>query len=571
MALHRRHRTFRIFVALSSAAAPLSFAAAASASNITEVGEGGSEQMQRGGAWVARASDPIAAYYNPAGLAGQDTGVSVSLNLITHHTCFTRVLAAGDSTQELAADPNTALFPRVCNDISPFPNPQLAFNYKVNDRIGVAVAVLGPNASGSSNWPEFVNNGAPAPQRYLLLKSEGTQLNPTIAIGVEVIDGLRIGGSFQWGIARFKLTNASAALNTDGASSQANDVKSLLQIRDMFIPGFTLGAIYSPIDELDLAGWYKYSAPIDATGDIVADSNYFTRQVAAGNTSGTKGTDTSYSDCGYGAAGDVCGGGKNGHLKVKIPMEAKLGIRYHKSRAATVDGDGNPVRSRARDPLANEKWDVELDLTWTNNSAFDALTIRFPGDAQGNGVIPLNGIAGGTVPPNADVKTGYKDVFGARLGGDYVILPDQLAVRAGVFGETSGQDQQYQNTDFAGAARFGFGFGGTYRLRFGDRGAPAPAEGEPAGTRPRGGKGSALEFSLGYGHIFFGVQDQGAQNRYAAGLPALAGVACNPVGASQPGDMCANGGQKYRTNWPINLGTIWNSVNTVNVGVAYRF
>jgi hypothetical protein len=31
------------------------------------------------------------------------------------------------------------------------------------------------------------------------------------------------------------------------------------------------------------------------------------------------------------------------------------------------------------------------------------------------------------------------------------------------------------------------------------------------------------------------------------------------------------GNQKYRTAWPINLGTITNAVDVLNVGLSYRF
>jgi long-subunit fatty acid transport protein len=569
MAFSNRLRS--LFV-LSSLSAALLAARGAGASNVLEVGEGGSEQMQRGGAWVARASTPNAAYYNPAGLAGQDTKLSLDVNIIVQHTCMSRVYAAGDTTIDPGllssnpADPRSALFPRVCNDIAPFPNPQISFNYRVNERLGLAVALLGPNAAGRQKWPEFVNGANPAPQRYLLLKTDGVQFNPTLAVGWEVIDNLRIGGSFQWGIANLHLQNASMALNTDSSRPDQNDVRGLVQVKQFFIPGFTLGAIYSATPELDVAAWYKWSAPIDATGDVVADSNYFTKAVQAGNNSGVKGTDTSFADCGYGQASNVCGSGKNASIKANIPMEAKLGFRYHKLRASApvegADGAGTdppPKSSHRRDPMSQDAWDAELDLTWANNSALDTFHIRFPGNANGDGVIPVNGIAGGTLPPNADLPKHFKDVFGVRLGGDYNVLPDQLAIRGGVFAESNGQDQQYQSIDFAGAARFGFALGGTYRLKLSQN------------TENK----SALEFSLGYGHIFFMKQDQGANDRNAPGINGIAGVACNPTGNNpanpQQPDTCTDGKQKYRTNWPVNLGTIWNSVNTINVGVAYRF
>src|SRR5262249_9202314 len=152
---------------------------------------------------------------------------------------------------------------RVCNDIAPFPNPQVAFNYKVTDRVGVGIAVLGPSAMGKQTWPEFNDNLFPAPQRYMLTKVDPLLLEPTIAVGAEVIDGLRLGAGFIWGFGQFKITNAAAALSqgdppsmmggSPGADPRNNDVRALLQVRDYFFPGFTLGALYSPIDNLDIA------------------------------------------------------------------------------------------------------------------------------------------------------------------------------------------------------------------------------------------------------------------------------------------------------------------------------
>ena len=58
-------------LALPLACACFFVAAEARATDATEFPDNGSEQGMRGGAWVARASDPLAAFYNPAGLAGQ--------------------------------------------------------------------------------------------------------------------------------------------------------------------------------------------------------------------------------------------------------------------------------------------------------------------------------------------------------------------------------------------------------------------------------------------------------------------------------------------------------------------
>ena len=54
----------------------------------------------RGGAWVARASDPLASFYNPAGLAGQPTRLILQSNINFQSTCFTRLKAQNDITND---------------------------------------------------------------------------------------------------------------------------------------------------------------------------------------------------------------------------------------------------------------------------------------------------------------------------------------------------------------------------------------------------------------------------------------------------------------------------------------
>ncbi|HVJ93178.1 MAG TPA: hypothetical protein VM580_25430, partial [Labilithrix sp.] len=124
----------------------------AAASNVTEVPDNGSEQMGRGGAWLARASDPLATTFNPAGLAGQASRITVQGSLIFHHTCFSRLKATSDTSIDLLADPS-GRFPRVCSDIEPSINPQLGATLRVNDRLGIGVLIIAPSAAGERNWP----------------------------------------------------------------------------------------------------------------------------------------------------------------------------------------------------------------------------------------------------------------------------------------------------------------------------------------------------------------------------------------------------------------------------------
>lgn len=542
----------------------------ARASNVTEVPDNGSEQMGRGGAWVARASDPLATIFNPAGLAGQPTRLTLQNNFIIHDTCFTRLKAAGDSFQDGALVDASGHYPEACNDSAATFNPQFGATIALSDRLGLGLLVIGPATAGERTWPDFVKdaNGEPAanPGRYLMARQSGIILNPTVGIGYEAIPGLRIGASLSWGLAKIKQAAAVVALNTDGANA-ANDIRANIQVADYFVPGFTLGALWSATPELDVAGWYKWTDAIRARGDVGTAANFYTKQNAGGDDKNVRYGDTIYEDCGTGLPADAgkCGAGDNARIKLTLPMEAKLGLRYHKPRVrsappqaeepnkADVIRDPAAPKTFKRDPLANDVFDVELDLTWANNSAIDSVEVRFPGDSTGRGLLPVSGVQGGEVPPNADQVKQFRDVLGVRFGGDVNVLPDRLAIRAGTFFETSALNERYQNIDFAATSRFGLALGGTYRIRFGDE-----------------TKSSALEIMVGYGHVFFAKQER--EDRNADGLGALAGTSCN---GSDPDPnatgRCLDGSERYRTKWPVNLGTITNTMNVINVGLAYRF
>jgi long-chain fatty acid transport protein len=516
----------------------------AAASSVEEFPDNGSEQEGRGGAWVARASDPLAAFYNPAGLAGQPTRVSVQSNFSRQHTCFTRVKAAGDPTVDGVAV--AGAYPQVCNDAGFFPDPQVGFTWHVTDRLGLGLLLLSPSAVGNVTWPSFVG-GAPAPQRYLLIKSNVIFLTPTIAAGWEVVDRLRIGGSFQFGTApTLDFINAAVGLQKSfNYVPSNNDVRTELTAHDSFVPGFTLGTMWSPVDELDVAAWYKWSAPVDAKGDAQTVYPYFRPSVAMGDMTGLTYGDTSIPNCNNPMnPPNTCGSGNNASVRVPIPMEAKLGVRYHLAAGGTVD-------EHLRDPIAQDLFDVELDFTWANNSAFDNVQVRFPAkDSFGDGLLPANPAIPGQIPANADVRHHLRDVFGARLGGDFNAIPDMLAFRAGGFFETKAADSVYQNIDFDAAERFGVAAGATYRLKIGS---------------------TAFDFMAAYGHVFFGTLNN--TDPSGAGLPASAGTACNPSApqGAPPSTLCPNGNQKYRTNYPVNLGTITSSINVINIGVSFRF
>lgn len=555
----------RRLAACAALAATCLSTGAAHATSVLEIPENGSEQLGRGGAWLARASDPLATFYNPAGLAGQGTGVTLQANLVLQRTCFDRVRAASDtSTDPLAGADGT--FPGVCNDVEPNPIPSLGATFRVTPRLTVGALFVTPHSAGSKTFPEFVEGPSgpeAAPQRYLSLRQRGVIAFPSLGVGYEIVPGLRVGGSFHWGFAKLKVATTAVALNADG-SSPANDVRTNLQVADYFVPGFTLGGLWSATEQLDVAVFYRLTDAVRARGDLGTAANYFSRANASGDDRGVRYGDTIFEDCGTGQPIDACGQGKNARFTLGIPMEAKVGVRFHQPRVRGPVGALPAATPPVRDPLSQDAWDVELDAHWAHNSAANPIEVRFPADEGGNGVLPVSGIPGGQVPPRADQDRGFRDSFGLRAGGDWAVVPSRVALRGGAFVDLPAQADRYQALDFSGAARFGFALGGTLRVPLRDA-APA-GDGTAELTTP---PPPAIDVMLGYGHVFF--VDQTNRDPNATGLTGQAGTACNPSSGIQPGATCAGGAPKYRTNWPVNLGTVSNDAHVLSLGVAYRF
>lgn len=518
---------------LSSSAvtlAVLSISATAAASNAFEIPDHGVEQFGRGGAWVARASDPMAAWFNPAALATQESGVSLGVSLLWTKTCFNRMNANGEP-QTITQGSMTRTYPETCNENSgtPFPNPSLAGNFRINDKLAVGLAVLGPHAGGEATWPDLVEGtddkgnpaSVPAPTRYMLLKQHGLVVHPAISVGYSVMPDLHLGAGFVWGIASFEFQNIAVSL-TQQEEGWSNDIGAKLAAKDLFVPGFILGALWEPTSNIDIGAWFRWSDAIKATGEAEIFGDYYKGDKVR--------AESEYCELENGTTGrQNCTHTPKGETKLKInqPIEAKLGVRYHHPREAAVKSEGR----RVRDPLAEDLFDIEVDFTYARNSVMENLEIRFPPN------IPIAWKAGADVPVNADVAHHFKDVFGVRVGGDYVIMPSKLAVRAGGFFETRGQDPAFANIDFVPAQRFGLTAGAT--MRFGP-----------------------VDVNIAGGHVFGSKHD----NEGEGDLPALAGTPTGEYTSRTTGKTTL-----YRTPFAVNDGWVQQSVTVAQVGATYRF
>lgn len=473
------------------AVAALLVPANAAASSVEGYPEQGSEPLGRGGAWVARATDPIALARNPAGLAGQPLRLSAGEDLPFSRTCFARVKAATDTTDDGVAPGGT--YPKICDSAGTLPVGYAAIAIPLGQRVGLGAGVVTPTGIPRHLFP------ADGAQRYLLVESTTLMAIPTVGAGFEVLPNLRIGGAFGWGIASVRTTAAGVGLLTTGMRPAENDTRVTVSAFDGFVPRATAGA-HASLGAFELGAAVTWSAPIEARGDARTETG--ARVVAHG--------DTATRDCGQ-PGGSACGDGGNARLTVPIPLEATLGVRYRVRR-----GDAS-----VRDPLETELGDVELDVSWAQDSAVDAIGLHFTPN------IPVPGTAG-VLPSDASSPRRFRDVFGVHAGGDLALVPGVLALRGGAFVEPRAGTPGQVGLETLAGTRIGVALGATVRIR---------------------DKNSAFDVSAGLLHVF--VSDLTSTG--SDGFGAIAGV------------------PPYRTPWPTSLGTISGGLDVVHVGVAYRF
>lgn len=570
-----------LFLAALAGAAGLSSSRAAQASNPLEYPDNGSAAFSRGGAWLGVANEPIATHYNPAGLATQGSGFSVEQQLNFPKTCYHRQGPGGtpvgpDDTNTLTSGPGAGM-PRyiylpVCNERTSFPNtiPSISFAFRLTDKLGVGMAIVAPATYGTADnaFPLMArgyNLGTgqyqtlPAPYRYMQLNQLSTILFPTVGVGYELFQNFRVGAAFISGIAAINTSTTGIAtfsatpqdLGNEIGDHSPDDSVSNLRTKDLFVPGVILSAHWSVLPQLDVAVWGRYldairtsSADFTATTDVfegVAPRPVCTNvDVCSGAVPNNAQTNPEY------FRGSVLT-----HFKYPLPPEVRIGVRFHQPRNASrlVFGD----RGKARDPLHDDLFDVELNGSYSMNSYADTIEVRFR-----QGVDPVTGRPTGTgaaltrptgvpIPPNADRWTGYQDSYGVRLGGQWNAIADKLGIRAGAWYETRSQDPAWLTIAPVGGARWGYGGGIVLRQDF-------------------------IDISFGYQRHESAGLDNGGDGRMRAATGTASGQ-CNGGNFNLSCDAGKNAAERtqFRSIHTVNGGKVTFSADVFTIGGTVRF
>lgn len=391
--------------------------------------------MARGGAFSAKADDPTAIEYNPAGLAKQrGTRLMIHSNFIDEdHSVQRRDF---DDQGNLIAE-----YPEVKNSAGVFWLPFIALTSDFGlDRITFAAGVYGPNAGRFRKWPACIGVQEAklqpdycgpleenyAPQRYLMIDQDLFLAYPTVGAGFRALPWLDIGAEFQMAYAFVNFDKTASAI---GGGQHLGDVRAYVGsdgfLRDNFTPIVQLGLLarmsrWLPAGSgLEFGAAWRSSFTLNLEGDVdVVPSGTLAEAIT------------------------ITPANPHATLVIPLPWMVRGGIRYYVERGGF------------------EVWDVELDANYEAYSTFESIDVRFDP--------PLGIQLGGNKPTSLPVFIDphrWQNAASVRLGGSYNfprVGPGALFLRAGGNFEGSTVPHEFTQTDFSGFRRIGLAGGVGY-------------------------------------------------------------------------------------------------------------
>jgi len=427
---------------------------------------GGAAAVGRGGATLARPTDPTSMLQNPALLVDLPDnqfyfGVDAAIDKICDHPygyygwgVYLQQDGAGnpnnpDDRRSEFGDPASSRYGNrhldtVCNS-GPFATlPQMAWALHLNDRLSVGFGFVSQIFVGGSQWGGKdgtiqTNDGPrPTPTRYQALYTEAAGLDPTGAVAYRVLPWLSIGATLQVELAS---ADSYSVIALRAGTSPSNDMLARLHASDYFIPAVTFGVYAKPHRRLRLAGTFNWSDGLDGHGTLTFTTNAYH--------SGAVGSEL------VPLVNDPI---KLKQVTVKMPWTAALAARYAQPRNAADSGNH----------MTDDVWDVEVDAAVTANHSMGSNVVQIANDfqlefrrADGTPQTPLKVTQDDLRDLNFDRHA--LDVVVLRLGGSYNVLPGKLQVSGGGFFQTRGVDPSYANVGSFGLMRGALALGLTFR------------------------------------------------------------------------------------------------------------
>ena len=409
---------------------------------------------------MAKADDPSAIYYNPAGLSKQEgVGIEVGAHLLDLNYKFQPAddkITAGRETRSFESMTQKEGWQAVPMVFAHFDfdalkdwdfgagiyGPATVPHRRYNNQFMVKSVMRGESDVTDSvrgdQQRSLVPNGMIVDEDVLLMF-------PTLSVAYRILPELSVGVSLQ-----------AAMFTGDMSIAIGGAVPGVvsLDVSDWFTPTAVIGVAYEPLRSVQLGLSLRPPFELDAQGSARITRFY-------GNTP----TGREYGENEQIPLGpwelnddlvlyDANGKKEDGvHMKLHDPLMLRAGVRYVNLRA-----DGS------------ERFDIEFDYMWEMQEmhdsievSFDAKTTQVPAD-EGNGYIEVD-------LPRMNDKRNYRNTHSFRLGGDWNVIPELLTLRLGGNYEISQSPEENTHLDFISNDRWGVAAGvgvhlGMFELNF---------------------------------------------------------------------------------------------------------
>jgi len=385
-----------------------------------EVGDQGARAMGRAGAFTARADDPSAAYYNPAGLARQRGTQLYYSHRLVYGEAECRRARTLDWSGATHGVPRLVDFEHVENEDPWFP---LGLMLVAASDLGLddwtfAAGVYGPPGVGHVRYP------ADGPQRYMLVEMTTLILYYTLSAAWKYGDLFGVGLSLQW----VDVPQLDFEMVVDGVVAPRNvspdqsqfDINTRIEGSDRFGLTAIVGAWLQPHPAVDIGvAGRVLPVKVETASELHLRPDFLELDRPISLTrDGEPANDVSFS--------------------MVLPPKLRGGIRY----AHRCGGQ--------------EMFDVELGVHYEMWSMVERFTIDADITSEVMGqVLYLDTV---------EMEKRWKDTWSVRLGGDYHVVPDLLTVRGGFWYETPAVDDAYAYLDALSFERWGPSAGLTLSL-----------------------------------------------------------------------------------------------------------
>lgn len=372
-----------------------------------ELGDTGAEAMGRAGAFAAKADNPAAINYNPAGFA-KLTGhqIAISAHVIQHKYALER------TGLHLPVDTQRPWF------VAPT-HLMFSTDFGIHKGFTLGLGLYVP-ASMSRDYPQSIGPAStqpiPSSQRYDTVLISGLVLFPSLVAAYRVASWLDIGASFQiWMLSTQSKTVAAVSSACSQAEDPSCDVAVEIKAEDWFSPTGSMGILLRPHAMVELGVMVRFPASAEATGRATLTFG--------------PGVSSLQDAMRYPLVDP-----KNPKVTLKMnnPIMIKTG-----ARVIFFQGD-------------REVGDIELDFVFENWAAATRREVQIHATSLNK---PME-------PTVIDWK--MKDTFALKLGGAYELplqAPVTLVLRGGMSYESATTDISNTNLAIFSASRFGVSLG----------------------------------------------------------------------------------------------------------------